>query len=133
MTKFIIHKHEAKKAGLHYDLRFEIPGSKNWASFVFKKDPPSTKIGESRYVPRSNDHSKEEATFKGVIKTGYGAGRLSVWDSGNCIIHKYKNSHIVIEFKGRKMKGRFHLINVAVFGRKKDYKKKVFKFFKAKD
>lgn len=54
-------------------------------------------------------------------------------DEGTCIIHKYSPYHIVVEFNGHLLKGRYHLINAGVFGRRRDYKKKVYQFFKAKD
>lgn len=130
-SKFIIHKHEAKRRGLHWDIRFKMPNSKNWASFASNKEP-STNPGERQYITRSNDHSEKEALFTGVIDDGYGAGKLSVWDVGSCVIHKFKNSHMVVEFKGKKVKGKYHIINTGVFGKKKDYKKKVYAFFKAK-
>lgn len=130
-SKFIVHIHDAKKAGKHWDIRFKMPNDKNWASFANKKEP-SRKDGERQYIVRTNNHSEKEALMKGVIKDGYGAGTLKVWDEGVCIIHKYKNSHMIIEFKGRKLKGRYHFINTGVFDRKKNYKKKIFAFFKAK-
>ena len=33
MAEFILVEHNAIKRGKHWDLRFEIPNSKNWASF----------------------------------------------------------------------------------------------------
>lgn len=132
MSKFVLHKHEAKKRGIHYDLRFEIPSSKNWASFSFNEFPPS-EPGKRLYVPRSNDHSEKEANFIGIIPEGqYGAGKISLVDKGSCEIIKYKNSHIVVDFKGKKIKGLYHFINIGVFSRKKDYSKKVYAFFKGK-
>ena len=124
------------KAGKHWDIRFKIPNSKNWASFATKKEPPKkvpSKGEKKHYIVRTNDHSEKEALTTGVIKDGYGAGKLTVWDKGTCIIHKYSPSHIIIEFKGGKIKGRYHFINAGVFGNKRDYKKKVYAFFKAKD
>ena len=67
--------------------------------------------------------------FLGIIKDGYGAGKLSKWDDGKCVIHKYSPSHIIIEFKGKKIKGIYHLINTGVFN-KKDFKKQQYILFK---
>jgi DNA ligase D-like protein (predicted 3'-phosphoesterase) len=128
-SKFIITEHSAKKAGKHYDLRFKIPTSKNWASFACRKKiplSPGTKI----LAVKTNDHSEKEALFIGTIETGYGAGVLKKWDDGSCIIEKYSISHIVINFKGSKIKGIYHLINTGVMN--KDYKKRNFLLFKGK-
>lgn len=130
--KFILVKHEAIRRGLHYDLRFQIPGTKNWASFSMTKFPP-LEPGRPIYIPRSNDHSEQEALFLGEIPEGeYGAGKLSKIDDGNCDVIKFSSPHIAVDFKGRKLKGVYHFVNVGVFGGKQDYKNKVYKFFKGK-
>jgi len=131
MSKFALFEHRALKKGLHWDLRFEIPNSKNWASFVFNKFPP-LEPGERVYIPRASDHNLENALFVGEIPEGtYGAGTLKKVDGGNCEIIKYTNSHIVIDFKGKKLKGIYHFVNTSMFGRR-NYSKKVYAFFKGK-
>jgi len=132
-TPFVVHKHEALKKGLHYDIRFQIPGDKNWDSFASNHIPP-TQPGLKEYIIKTTIHSEEQALFVGEIPKGeYGAGRLSIWDEGSCDIIKYSKSHIVIEFKGKHLNGRYHFISTAVFGKKGDWKKKVYMFFKSKD
>jgi len=132
MIKFVLDKHDAIKRGTHFDLRFSIPNSKNWASFSMNKFPP-LKEGERIYIPRSNDHSRDEALFVGNIPEGsYGAGTIKRIDSGDCEVIKYSNAHIVVDFKGKKIKGIYHFINTAVFSRSRNYSKKVYVFFKAK-
>jgi DNA ligase D-like protein (predicted 3'-phosphoesterase) len=127
-SRFIVVKHDAKKARLHYDLRFVMPNSKIWASFAIRKGVPE-KPGVKVLAVRTHDHDEKEALFLGTIKDGYGAGKLTKFDDGKCIIHKYKSSHIIVEFKGRKIKGIYHLINTGVFN-KKDYKKQQYMLFK---
>jgi DNA ligase D-like protein (predicted 3'-phosphoesterase) len=130
-SRFIVVKHDAKKARLHYDLRFVMPNSKVWASFAVRKGVPE-KPGVKVLAVRTHDHEEKEALFLGTIKAGYGAGKLTKFDDGKCIIHKYKSSHMIVEFKGRKIKGIYHLINTGVFN-KKDYKKQQFMLFKGND
>jgi len=127
-SRFIIVKHDAKKARLHYDLRFVMPKSKNWMSFAVRKGVP-TEPGKKVLAVRTHDHDEKEALFLGIIKDGYGAGKLAKWDDGKCVIHKYAPSHIIIEFKGKKVKGIYHLINTGVFN-KKDFKKQQYILFK---
>jgi len=131
MTKsqFIVVKHEAKRAGLHFDLRFIMPKSNLWMSFAVRKGVP-TEPGKKVLAARTHDHSKEEALFVGEIKEGYGAGKLTKWDGGPCDIIKFGTGHIVIEFKGSKIKGIYHLINTGVVDR--NYKKQTFMLFKGK-
>lgn len=131
-SKFVLDQHDALKRGKHWDLRFQIPDSKNWASFSMNKFPP-IEINERIYIVRTNDHSEEEALFTGNIPKGeYGAGKITRVDFGKCIIQKYTNAHIVIDFKGKKLKGIYHFINTAVFSKTRNYSKKVYAFFKGK-
>jgi len=128
--KFIVVEHNAKKARLHWDLRFEMPKNKRiWMSFAVRKGIP-LKPGQKVLAVRTHDHTKEEALFLGTIKTGYGAGTLKKWDDGNYVIHKFGTGHIAIEFKGRKVKGLYHLVSTGVVDR--DYKKQTYMLFKGK-
>lgn len=130
-SKFVIVKHDAKRAKLHYDLRFVMPKSKIWASFAVRKGVP-TQPGTKVLAVRTHDHTEKEALFFGTIKQGYGAGRLTKWDDGRCVIHKYTPGHIAIEFKGRKVKGLYHMVSTGVIN-KKEFKKKSYMLFKGKE
>jgi len=131
MSEFILVVHNAIKRGKHFDLRFEEPNSKNWASFSMNQQPP-TKEGEKIYITRTTQHSREQALFTGKIPEGtYGAGILKKVDGGNCEVMKYTNSHIVVNFEGKKLRGVFHFVNMGVI--RHNYKSKVYSFFKAKD
>lgn len=133
-SEFIYVRHEAIKRGRHWDLRFQLPNSKNWASFAFNDFPP-TEPGKRIYIVRTNDHSRKEALFTGTIPEGsYGAGKLIGVDKGKCEIIKYTNAHIIINFKGDKLKGIYHFVNTASWGRARgNYRQKVYAFFMAKD
>ena len=127
-SKFVLMKHQAKKAGLHYDLRFKIPGKNDWDSYVIRKNIPTG--SEKRMVIRTTIHSEKEALLTGKIETGYGAGILTKEDYGDCEILLYKpGKHIAINFKGSKLKGIYHFINMAKIGRGKG---KQYLFFKGK-
>ena len=128
-SKFVIMKHEAKKAGLHYDLRFRIPKSKDWDSYAIRKGVP-TEAGKKVLAIKTTIHSEKEALLTGNITDGYGAGKLTKWDNGTCIIHKYNDKHITIEFKGSKVKGIYHMISTGFID--KDFKKPTYLLFKGK-
>jgi bifunctional non-homologous end joining protein LigD len=99
-------------------------------SFAVRKGIP-LEPGTRVLAVRTHDHTKEEALFLGTIKDGYGAGRLKKWDDGDCIIHKFGPGHIAIEFKGRKVKGLYHLISTGVVN-KGEYKRQQYMLFKGK-
>jgi bifunctional non-homologous end joining protein LigD len=116
-TRFIVVQHLAKRAGPHYDLRFRIPGSKLWASFAVRKGIPLGP-GVRVLAMRTHDHTEEEALFLGTIPEGeYGAGELTEWDSGPCEVIKYTTPHIIVDFKGKKVKGIYHLVSLSVLRR----------------
>jgi len=126
-SKFIIVKHEAERAGAHFDLRFKMPDSSNWASFATKKEIPLEK-GNKIMIVRTHNHSEKEALYLGKIESGYGKGILKKWDSGSCIVLKYTSRSMAIEFKGSKLKGIYHIISTGVMDR--NFKRPTFLFFK---
>ena len=129
MAKFVVIEHKAIKAGLHYDLRFEIPKSNKWASFAVRKGVPLSP-GKKVLAVKTKDHSRKEALFTGTIKAGeYGAGNLKKWDSGSCIILKYSSTSMTIDFKGSKVKGIYHFVSTGVID--KDFKKPTYMLFKS--
>jgi len=130
-SKFIVVDHDAHRAGKHQDLRFKIPGSANWASFAVRKGIPTTP-GIRVLASRTHDHSEQEALFLGEIPAGeYGAGTLKKFDEGSCTVEKMTSPHIVIDFKGKKIKGIYHLINIGVA--KGTYREKAYLLFKSKE
>lgn len=133
MSEYILVKHDAKGRGIHYDLRIEIPNKKKWVSFATKKDskeiPPPE--GNNRMTMiQTTDHSEEEAKFTGTIEKGYGEGKITKIESGKCDVIKYNDRHIIVDFKGKKLKGKYHFINTKVFSDKKD-NKNIYQFFKS--
>jgi DNA ligase D-like protein (predicted 3'-phosphoesterase) len=128
--KFAVMKHEAKRAGLHYDLRFEKPDSNIWKSFACRKEIPLNP-GKKILAVMTHDHTEKEAMMLGTIEDGYGAGILSLWDSGTCEILKFHNAHFTLKFNGKKLNGIYHLVSVGNF-RRRYYKKQQYLLFKSK-
>lgn len=134
MFKFVVMEHHAKKAGLHYDLRFQKPDDpKNWLSFAIRKGVP-LQMGTKVLAIRTNIHSEEEAMFLGTIDDGYGAGVLKLWDKGECDIIKYSEYHMVINFKGRKVKGIYHFVTITKINKMRNKgHRRSYLFFKGKE
>ena len=128
-SEFVVTEHKAKRAGLHWDLRFEIPKSDMWASFAVRKGVPLNP-GTKVLAVRTHDHKRDEALLTGKLDTGYGAGTFKEWDRGTCIIHRYTIAHMAIEFKGKKVKGLYHLVNTGVVD--KNFKGEQYFLFKGK-
>lgn len=104
---YVIQEHYAKR--LHWDLRFEIDNTlKSWAL----PKPPPEQEGEKRLAVSVPDHPIEYALFEGKIPEGnYGAGKVKIWDSGTYELESQKKTKIVVNIKGRKLKGRYCLLH----------------------
>lgn len=129
-SRFVVMKHEAERAKLHYDLRFRIPDSKMWASFAIRKGVPLEQ-GVKVLAIRTEDHTEYGALFTGHIRSGYGKGKLSKWDWGPCRVEKFTPSHILLNLMGNKVKGIYHLISTTGIV-DKDYQKRAYFLFKGK-
>ncbi len=110
---FVVHKHDATR--LHYDVRLEMDGA--LASWSVPKGP-SYDAGVKRLAIQTEDHPLEYGKFEGRIPDGeYGAGDSLIWDNGTCesvppgqLSQQRKKGHLVVELKGHKLNGQWHLV-----------------------
>jgi bifunctional non-homologous end joining protein LigD len=90
--RFVIQEHHARR--LHYDVRLEHDGA--LASWAVPKAPP-TDPRINHLAVRTEDHPMEYLTFHGTIPKGeYGAGNMSIWDTGTYRLHKWNEGKEVI-------------------------------------
>lgn len=105
-NRFVIQEHHAHK--LHYDLRLERDGVlKSWA--VPKGIPETT--GEKHLAVAVEDHPLEYVSFEGEIPKGeYGAGKVSIWDSGTYDTKHWDEEKIEVTLHGRRLDGAYVLV-----------------------
>jgi len=106
--RYVIQKHAASH--LHWDLRLEEGGVlKSWA---IPKEPPAVQ-GVKRLAVEVEDHTLEYGDFEGVIPEGeYGAGTVTIWDTGTYVPLETTPGVRVIEIRGRKLKGAYALVKI---------------------
>jgi DNA ligase D-like protein (predicted 3'-phosphoesterase) len=105
--RFVIHEHNARRAGLHYDLRLEMDGVlKDWA---FRKPLP-LEPGVKRYGVQQEDHDLYWLDFEGEIEEGYGAGTMKIWDKGEYEVLERTPDKMVLMFHGSKLKGKYVML-----------------------
>jgi len=106
--RFVIQRHKAKRAGEHFDLRLENDEGAMTSWSIPKHRMPEGK--EKLLAIKTEDHPLEYRTFEGEIPKGeYGAGKVSVHDSGTYDELEHSSSKIVFKLKGKKEKGTYRI------------------------
>jgi DNA ligase D-like protein (predicted ligase)/DNA ligase D-like protein (predicted 3'-phosphoesterase) len=105
-NSFVIQEHHSHK--LHYDLRLERDGVlKSWA---VPKGIPETP-GEKHLAVAVEDHPLEYGSFEGEIPKGeYGAGTVTIWDSGTYVTKHWDAEKIEVMLHGRRLNGPYVLV-----------------------
>ena len=106
MNTFVIQEHDALKAGWHHDFRLERDGVlKSW---VVPKGTPE-EAGVRRQAIMVGDHDIDYGAFEGEIPDGYGAGKVSIWDSGQYELKSWDDTKIEVTFHGKRLSGDYML------------------------
>jgi bifunctional non-homologous end joining protein LigD len=105
VARFVVQEHHAR--ALHWDLRLERDGV--LASWAVPKGIPADPKRNNLAV-RTEDHPLEYVDFHGEIPAGeYGAGTMTIWDSGTYETHKWRDDEVMVTFHGERLHGRYVL------------------------
>ena len=96
--RFVIQEHHARR--LHFDLRLERDGVlKSWA--VPKGVPDDAGVEPPGGADRGPSRWSTP-TFEGTIPAGeYGAGSMTIWDSGTYETEKWRDDEVIIDVDGQ--------------------------------
>ncbi|WP_406236103.1 ATP-dependent DNA ligase [Nocardia sp. NBC_01009] len=104
--RFVVQEHHARR--LHWDVRLERDGV--LVSWAVPKGPP-TSSEQNRLAVHTEDHPLEYLDFHGAIPKGqYGAGEMTIWDSGTYETEKWHDDEVIVTFHGTRLQGRYALI-----------------------
>jgi bifunctional non-homologous end joining protein LigD len=103
--RFVVQEHHARR--LHWDLRLEHDGVL-WSWAVPKGIPMRNK--PNHLAVRTEDHPLEYLTFHGDIPKGqYGAGGMTIWDSGTYEAEKLLDDEVIVTLHGERVEGKYAL------------------------
>ena len=95
-NSFVIQEHHARN--LHWDFRLEHDGV--LASWALPKGVP-TEGTKNHLAVQVEDHPLEYGSFEGEIPRGeYGAGTVSIWDSGTYDLEKWRDDEVIVTLHG---------------------------------
>ncbi|MEK6225164.1 MAG: DNA ligase D [Chloroflexota bacterium] len=103
--RYVVHRHHATR--LHWDVRLEMRGI--LASWAVPNGPP-LEAGKRRLAVHTEDHPIEYLTFHGVIPDGYGAGSMTIWDTGTYELLDEKDNELKLRMKGTRLDGEWVLV-----------------------
>src|SRR5579875_3440423 len=111
--RFVVQEHHATR--LHWDLRLERDGV--LVSWAIPNGIPHDRR-ENRLAVHTEDHPLEYIDFHGEIPKGqYGAGTMTIWDTGSYETHKWAEDKVEVTFHGERLHGRYGLFPI---GRRAD-------------
>ncbi|MEV4127551.1 ATP-dependent DNA ligase [Nocardia sp. NPDC049707] len=105
-NRFVVQEHHARR--LHWDVRLERDGV--LVSWAVPKGPPISS-DQNRLAVHTEDHPLEYLDFHGAIPKGqYGAGEMTIWDSGTYDTEKWREDEVIVTFHGKRLRGRYAMI-----------------------
>ena len=93
LWQFNIQRHQAKRAGEHFDLRLVDPSSGIAHSWAARNLP--TNPGDKTLAVQQPDHTQNYASWEGTIEEGYGAGKVMLFSSDKVEVTKSTPDHIL--------------------------------------
>ncbi len=113
----MIHEHHASR--LHWDLRLERDGA--LACWALPKGLPEAPK-DNRFAAATEDHPLEYLDFHGEIPKGqYGAGAMTIWDSGTYECLKWEPRKVEVALHGERVNARYALFPIDKDERPKDW------------
>ncbi len=112
LPRFVIQEHDARRR--HFDLRIERDGV--LVSWAVPKGVPDTS-DRNHLAVMTEPHPLEYLSFHGEIPKGeYGAGTMTIWDTGTVDLEKWRDDEVIGTFSGMGPLGRARLALIRTTG-----------------
>lgn len=110
LVDYFVQRHNAKRRGLHYDLRLgtEKTNLFSWATNVHPLKMHET---DKIHAARTNVHPHAYGSFEGMIPKGYGHGEVQLDSQGKAQITNVTDKTISFAIKDKNNNQRYVLIN----------------------
>jgi bifunctional non-homologous end joining protein LigD len=103
-SRFVVHHHKTGRS--HFDLRMIEEGIlRSWSLL---RQPPQKK-GERRLAIERESFSPQAMDSKGFMESAFGAGKVRIWDEGEVEIEANSPRLLTLDFRGKKLNGRYEL------------------------
>ncbi len=107
-TRFKVHRHKTNKP--HFDLRIiQEEALRSWSLLK----PPPAKKGERRLAIERERRPPAEIDSRRFYEQAFGEGGTYTWDEGEVDLSIPESNLLVLEFRGRKLNGRYELKRTA--------------------
>lgn len=108
---YVLHSHNAYRAGLHSDFRIKYPNRNMLMSFALPNQQLPQKVGEKILAVNTPDHHMYWLNTETEIPEGeYGAGTISIVQKGNAEVSIWTKDKIVFTIHGYPLNGKYALI-----------------------
>lgn len=110
---YVLHYHEAKRAGTHMDFRLKNLSGNYLDSWALVANRLPKRKGEKVLAIRTLPHKMKWTRYQGIIPDGkHGAGKISILQNGTCTIIGYSDKYITFTVEGKYLNGRYALIKM---------------------
>jgi bifunctional non-homologous end joining protein LigD len=104
VTRFVVHHHKAGRP--HYDLRLiQNDVLRSWSLLM---EPPR-KNGEKRLAIERESFEAQATDCTRFEEEAFGVGNVYTWDKGEVDISDVSARHLVLDFHGARLSGKYEL------------------------
>ena len=103
-SRFIVHRHKTGRT--HFDLR--VLEDEVYRSWSLLQEPPKWS-GQRRLAIERESFSADALRRASLDEQAFGPGGVYVWDEGEVEITHVSDKHLLLDFQGARLAGRYRM------------------------